>query len=161
MTTRSINLHLHLHYISVWMSEVPTQKCSKWRNRTSNRVSDVTICLSHLVLEIYVCDRQTDRQTDNADHCHSWPPHCGQSANNWVICTCWKSKDDDARTLKNIFEVEKKWQHKTKTVPANYHVPLGVTRHQSHNTSQKVLQKRIYTITTVTTLLPATVVEES
>jgi len=39
--------------------------------------------LSRLVSEIFACDRQTDslRQTDNADHYYSWPPHCGGPAN--------------------------------------------------------------------------------
>jgi len=36
----------------------------------------VTICLSRLVSEIFVCNRQTDkwtdRRTDNADHYYSW-----------------------------------------------------------------------------------------
>jgi len=37
----------------------------------------VTMCLSRLILEIFACDGQTGRQTDNVDHYYSWPPHCG------------------------------------------------------------------------------------
>jgi len=38
----------------------------------------VIICLSRLVSEIFACDRQTD----NANHCYSWPRHCGGPVNN-------------------------------------------------------------------------------
>jgi len=41
----------------------------------------VTTGLSHLVLEIFVCDIQRDK-TDNMDHYYSWPPHSGGPANN-------------------------------------------------------------------------------
>jgi len=32
-----------------------------------------------------VTDRLTYRQTDNADHYYSWPPHRGMPANNHLI----------------------------------------------------------------------------
>jgi len=41
----------------------------------------VTVRLSGLVLDVFVCDRQTDGQMDNADRYYSWFPHCGGPAN--------------------------------------------------------------------------------
>jgi len=85
-------IHLANRPISVWMGEVPTQKHSKRQTvlPIANLMADsesgnpssylrfiVTVGLSHLVSEIFVCDRQTD----NADHYYSWPPHCGVPAN--------------------------------------------------------------------------------
>jgi len=43
----------------------------------------VTIGLPRLVSEIFACDRQTD----NADHYYSWPPHCGGPANKCLAVT--------------------------------------------------------------------------
>jgi len=46
----------------------------------------ITIHLSRLDSEIFVCGRQTnrrtDRRTDNADDYYSWPPYCEGPANN-------------------------------------------------------------------------------
>jgi len=58
----------------------------------------VTICLSLLVSEIFACDRQTDKQTDNADHYYRWPPHCGGPAKN-VGC---KSDGRVATTVRDV-----------------------------------------------------------
>jgi len=45
----------------------------------------VTIGLSRLVSETFMCDRRrdarTERQMDNINHYYSWPPHCGGPAN--------------------------------------------------------------------------------
>jgi len=37
----------------------------------SSFIVTIRLCLSRFVLEIFVCDRQMDRQTDNADHYYS------------------------------------------------------------------------------------------
>jgi len=48
----------------------------------------VIIPLSHLVSEIFACNTQTYRWTDNAEShtndtiTHSWRPHCGGPTNN-------------------------------------------------------------------------------
>jgi len=42
----------------------------------------VSIGLSRLVSEIFGV---TDRQTDNADHYYSWPPHFGKPANKGYL----------------------------------------------------------------------------
>jgi len=43
------------------------------RDSYSSFLVTIGLRLSRLVSEIFACDRQTDGQTDNADHNYSWP----------------------------------------------------------------------------------------
>jgi len=63
----------------------------------------VTICLSHLVSEVFTCDGQTDRQTDNADHYYSWPPHFGGPANNAICVFGYLSVNQPAQCICAIY----------------------------------------------------------
>jgi len=86
------------------MGEVSTRKHPKWRNRTSDgrfwigkpgflfefQSNHTSISLSFGDIRVW----QTDRRTDNADHCYSWPPHCGGIANKGE-----KMQSTDARRV--------------------------------------------------------------
>jgi len=73
------------------MGEVPTRKHTKWRNLTSDRESDGRFWIgkpgflfefpsNYMSVSLNLGDIRV-WQTDNADHCYSWPPHCGGPAN--------------------------------------------------------------------------------
>jgi len=80
------------------MGKVPTWKNPKWRNRTSDRESNSRFWIgkpsflfefpsNHMSISLsfgYIHIWQTDGWTDNADHCHSWPPGCSGPANKFI-----------------------------------------------------------------------------
>jgi len=94
------------------------------------------ICLSRLVSEIFACHRQMSRQTDNANHYYSWPPHCSGPAIKPFLQWACPNDDPVSKQVSTVHSIrllystkihEKKysWNHSSRNMQhAKYMVHL-------------------------------------